>query len=61
MTSVREPETVVRESRATKPSGNRRMLLAHRHPRGAFMPVPVGVCSALLLSLLFAIGVALRF
>ena len=61
MTSVREPETVVRESRATKPRRNRRLLPAHRHPRGAFMPAPAGVCSALLLLLLIGIGVALRF
>ena len=60
MTSVRERETVVRESRVDKRKSHR-MLLAHRHPRGAFMPLPVGACSALLLSLLLAVGVALRF
>ena len=61
MTSVRELETVVRESGAEKSRRSGRMPLTHRHPRGAFMPAPVGVCSALLLLLLIGIGVALRF
>ena len=61
MTSVREPEGVVRETVGIEPRRNRRLHLAHRHPRGAFMPAPVGVCSALLLLLLIAVGVALSF
>ena len=61
MTSVRDTEEVVREYWASQPRRNRLLPVLHRHPRGSFMPVPVGVCCALLLCLLVAVAVALRF
>ena len=61
MTSVREPEGVVQESRAEKPRDNRRFPVVHRRPRGAFLPTRVSVYSALALSLMLALSLALRF
>ncbi len=60
MASIREIVKEGRQSAAATPARSRVLPFARRHPRGAFVPAPVGVSASLLLALLLIVSVAIR-